>query len=831
LCRQAVDLAPEFLAAHQTLAEILESQGLAIDAFASYRQILYLHQAAGRLDEALAVAYHMRSLEPDDIDNLVVLGELLQASGKLRESLSVLDYALSQDSSNTRALASRGAALIASGRYEDALYSLDQALSLDPTSTWALMVKGDTLRILGRYDEALAALEQALALFGDDPWVLGTKGEVLRAMGRTAEAVTTLRRVTEITPTLAWIQVELSAALRDAGQLEDALLAVNKALDLLPDDLEILMFKVDLLSALERFDKALEVVNDILQREPNFTNALWLRSDVLRQLGRNEEALAALDQLLMLNPTNAVFSGTRGLVLRSMGQQRKAAGALIRAVKLGNCPAWVETELASLLIDLGLPRQALKMLAEVREVEPGNAAAWRYTGEAMRLLNRHDEALTALGKALEIEPDNAYALGTKAQVLKAVGRKDESIEAFRQAIMLMPSWSWLHVELGELAGYDLVLVALDDALKECPRNPWALSAKGEALRLLGRFRDAWAFLDKALEIVPEDPFTLATKGQVLIALKDNDAAGDALLRAVRIEAELGWAYSGLSALDRQQDALEILQQALENDPLNWRLLNIQGQMLSDIGEFERAAESHQRAIDLSPEDAESYSNLGWAFLNLGRGSNALHAYQNAWRYGASLRDDFWIRRGLADALMVAGDVKSGRELFHDLIGEIERSFSNRDAYILSLLGWCHYQLGHVEASHYERALSHYSDALAQALGDILSTQFDLALVLLCMGRGPAACQEYKWALKLTKERSLPRQRGLILVALQDVREAELTRRLVKSPLETAILEEIREQLEDRLRDINNAEPSSKSPEALRSFINGQRIEQSAALSL
>ena len=331
LCRQSLDVAPDSLDAQQTLAEILEAQGQTADALVNYHRTVNLLAAAGRGDDALAVAEHILALAPDDIDGLVVYGELLRLRGEPEKALAALDHALALDPTNREALAKRGAVLITLGRTEEALASLDAALTFDPKSAWALSVKGDALRLLGRNKEALAVLEEALALGEDDAWTLDTLAQVLLALGRGAEAVTVLRRAAEAYPQLAWVQAELAAALREAGQLDEALAAADRAWAVDPGDPELLKLRIDILQRLPRFEDALKALDDVLAQNADDANALWLRGDTLRQMGQYEDALAALDRALALAPANAQCLGSRGLVLRALGEDRKAAGALLKA--------------------------------------------------------------------------------------------------------------------------------------------------------------------------------------------------------------------------------------------------------------------------------------------------------------------------------------------------------------------------------------------------------------------------------------------------------------------------------------------------------------------
>ena len=81
-----------------------------------------------------------------------------------------------------------------------------------------------------------------------------------------------------------------------------------------------------------------------------------------------------------------------------------------------------------------------------------------------------------------------------------------------------------------------------------------------------------------------------------------------------------------------------------------------------------------------------------------------------------------------------------------------------------MIGWCHYQLG-----HYDEAQRLYLSAL-ELDEDDPGTQFDLALVLMRMGHYDLALREYRRGLGMLRKVERPRQRGLLFVAVVDLKE-------------------------------------------------------------
>ena len=81
---------------------------------------------------------------------------------------------------------------------------------------------------------------------------------------------------------------------------------------------------------------------------------------------------------------------------------------------------------------------------------------------------------------------------------------------------------------------------------------------------------------------------------------------------------------------------------------------------------------------------------------------------------------------------------------------------------LANVAWCYYRLG-----QYDEALRKLMQALGLSPNDN-STQFDVALVLLCMRRGELALREYERAIEFACGHEVSRRFGIYQVALKDV---------------------------------------------------------------
>jgi tetratricopeptide (TPR) repeat protein len=193
-------------------------------------------------------------------------------------------------------------------------------------------------------------------------------------------------------------------------------------------------------------------------REDPKTDYLLSLGTALEQQGLHEQALKAFDKAVQLKPDNAEFRARMASVLVSLKRPADAILSADHALRL-------DPRLGNALYVRGRALESLKRfdeyLADSRQaygLDPGNAAVSANVGHALMLLGRYDEALPWCDRALELQPDLITASINKAHSLSKIRRLDEALAIYDQVRAIDPDnvdvkWnlSLIHLLLGDFA--------------------------------------------------------------------------------------------------------------------------------------------------------------------------------------------------------------------------------------------------------------------------------------------------------------------------------------------------------------------------------------------
>ena len=199
---------------------------------------------------------------------------LYAVEGRPSHALRVLEHALSLDPRNVDGLVIKGRILSWLDRVSEAIGCLDLAVSIDPVCGEAFLERARILYAVRRQPrKALADVRAAISHAARDRWVkveaLRLQGHVLEALGRTDAALDSYRAALRLDP----------KDVDSRESLGNALLALRS-----PGQ------------ALREFEKVLQVLNT--RRKPNELDvgfALASKAEALNMLGRHFEALRATE--------------------------------------------------------------------------------------------------------------------------------------------------------------------------------------------------------------------------------------------------------------------------------------------------------------------------------------------------------------------------------------------------------------------------------------------------------------------------------------------------------------------------------------------------------
>jgi tetratricopeptide (TPR) repeat protein len=194
-----------------------------------------IHQAEGRLDQALAVLTEAVRVAPRSAEAQNNLGNVWMKLGRWSEAADCFQQALALQPAEPFALNNLGNALLQLGRASEAIAQFEAALRAKPDFTEPRYNLANTLAQTGRLPEATVHYAEFLRLRPHDAEARSNYGQVLSALGREPEALTQFEAAVLLQPANAQLHNNLGAALAAAGRPAEALEEFHAAIKLDPN--------------------------------------------------------------------------------------------------------------------------------------------------------------------------------------------------------------------------------------------------------------------------------------------------------------------------------------------------------------------------------------------------------------------------------------------------------------------------------------------------------------------------------------------------------------------------------------------------------------------
>ena len=135
-------------------------------------------------------------------------------------------------------------------------------------------------------------------------------------------------------------------------------------------------------------------------------------------------------------------------------------------------------------------------------------------------------------------------------------------------------------------------------------------ARVEHLLSVGQVNRARELAAEAIAANPDDASNFASMARVLLELNENDGAIDAAAQAIQLEPEwpAAWRMHALSlfAAGRFADSEKSLLEAIRLDPEDGSLFQIYARMLSSCGRSREALEHARHALEIDPDDESAH---------------------------------------------------------------------------------------------------------------------------------------------------------------------------------------------------------------------------------
>jgi len=341
--------------------------------------------------------------------------------------------------------------------------------------------------------------------------------------------------------------------------------------------------------------------------------AVLAHAQILSALGRQDEALD-----LMVNGAGSGFSDRESDALRARLADGESPGfSRIQSPQDGAAETFLV--LGDALSSDGSERLALLYARLAIHLQPSNAEALLLVGDVLTDQGQYALALKAYDAVLVSDPLALNAKMGRALNLRQSGDLDGAIATLRTALEIQPDGISLWQSLGDVLRQNEDLeearIAYSEAIDLLPapgiRAAWQLYyARAIVLHHADNWPAAEADFRQALALNPEQPdalnylgYSLVDRGEKLDeALEMIETAVEAKPESGAIADSLGWVYYRLGRFEDAEAAMETAVKLLPVDPI---LSDHFGDVLWMVDRKREARFQWRRALSYGPEEAEA----------------------------------------------------------------------------------------------------------------------------------------------------------------------------------------------------------------------------------
>jgi tetratricopeptide (TPR) repeat protein len=464
-------------------------------------------------------------------------------------------------------------------------------------------------------------IKKAIALDPANKWFKEEYATILADRGDYLQAANIAAELSELDPRDREYPLMAADYYEKAKKYQEALSFIDKALLRNGAEEDILMRKMQLYLQMNNVDKAADVIKSMIASDPKNGKYYKLLGDLYdnnKLPGKAAEVYETAQKKLPGDPS--IQLGLAEHYLKA-GDTTAYIGYVKKIIVNNELDAETQLEFLSAYIqslpnDSTLRSQGLPMIRQIIAQHPKDADVQEIYGEFQELNNQHDSAVAAYKKSLELKPSN-YKLWERLLNSLAGSRNDADtlIRYSEKAMRLFPNQAAVHYYNGiahyNKKEYEAAVKAVNRAIDMEPETEKQLLSS--MYELLGEIYHADKkdnlsdeAYEKALRLAPYDPYILNNYSYYLS------------VRGQKLD-----------------EAEKMSKKSLELKPKEATFMDTYGWILFKKGNYEKAREYIQQAIDIAgaKADATLYEHLGDIFFKLNNKDNAVKNWKIAKQKG------------------------------------------------------------------------------------------------------------------------------------------------------------------------------------------------------
>ncbi|NXB02878.1 TMTC1 protein, partial [Cnemophilus loriae] len=341
-------------------------------------------------------------------------------------------------------------------------------------------------------------------------------------------------------------------------------------------------------------------------------------ANFLKDQGRNTEAIYHYKTALKLYPRHASALNNLGTLTKDIVE---AKDYYRQALQLNPQHNRALFNLGNLLKSQGKKEEAVILLRDSIKYGPEFADAYSSLASLLAEQERLKEAEEVYKAGIENCPESSDLHNNYGVFLVDTGSPERAMSHYRQAILLSPTHHVAMVNLGRLhrsLGQNKEAEVWYKRALKVSRKAEILSPLGALYYNTGRYEEALQVYREAAALQPSNKDIRLALAQVLAMMGRTKEAEKMTNHILNEDAECLECYRLLSAIYSKQElyakALEAIEKALQLKPKDPKVISelffTKGNQLREQNLLDKAFESYKRAVELNPDQAQAWMNMG-----------------------------------------------------------------------------------------------------------------------------------------------------------------------------------------------------------------------------
>ncbi|XP_053082080.1 protein O-mannosyl-transferase TMTC1 isoform X4 [Acinonyx jubatus] len=355
-----------------------------------------------------------------------------------------------------------------------------------------------------------------------------------------------------------------------------------------------------------------------VQTLPHNAKVHYNYANFLKDQGRNLEAIYHYRTALRLYPRHASALNNLGTLTRDTAE---AKIYYQRALQLNPQHNRALFNLGNLLKSQEKKEEAITLLKDSIKYGPEFADAYSSLASLLAEQERFKEAEEIYQAGIKNCPDSSDLHNNYGVFLVDTGSPEKAVAHYQQAITLSPSHHVAMVNLGRLyrsLGENSLAEEWYKRALQVSRKAEILSPLGALYYNTGRYEEALQIYREAAALQPSQRELRLALAQVLAVMGQTKEAEKMTNHIVSEETGCLECYRLLSAIyskqERHDKALDAIDKALQLKPKDPKVVSelffTKGNQLREQNLLDKAFESYKAAVELNPDQAQAWMNMG-----------------------------------------------------------------------------------------------------------------------------------------------------------------------------------------------------------------------------